>query len=235
MVRRLSYINNFNEFCVRDFKPFQIGRINVSCRTVYWARKKSNYRFITRNRGRRVQWRRRKHNFEYILYTNILGMWSTEYTFFKKMIKFNYNYCISKSSLLVYNLAVLRGTCPSIAKHSEHTYLATLPKTIVNYFLKLQSYTHPFWRQQVGTLVTIGSFFINNPTDEVFKMCLISPSHLYTTTTLVPYQNDNYLSKIDCCDELFFQLFVKYNTAILVELYRIHVLLVLYTIHTVRK
>lgn len=230
MVRRLSFINSFNTTRTVNFNAWQLSKIDASVNTVYYMRKPFIFRFITKHH-RRQPWRRRKHSFEYILYTNILGMWSTEYVFFRKMIKFNYNYCITKSSLLVYNLAGLRSACPSVAKNSENTYFAILPKTIVNYFNKLQFNIYTFWRQPVEASVVISSYYQNKPTDEVFKHCLISPSHTYSTSTIAAYDETSYLTSTDSMNQWLDVMLSKRVNALLLEVYKLHIYLILLSIH----
>jgi len=227
MVRRLSFINNFNLTRSGEFTPLQLNKIDASVNVAYFMRKPFIYRFISKHH-RRQPWRRRKHNFEYILYTTILSMWSTEYVFFRKMIKFNYNYCIHKTSLFVYNLAVLRSTCPAMARNSENVYLATLPKTIISYFFKSAVNVYTYWRQSVGTMVVVSSYYQNQPTDEVFKKCLISPGYMYSPSTLAPLREKNYLTSIDTIAQLYTHLFEKYHLAMILELYKIWVYMVLY-------
>lgn len=230
MVRRLSYINNFNLIRSYEFNMIRISKINASVNAVYWMRKPFNFKFVTKHH-RRQSWRRRKHTFEYIVYTNVLSMWSTEYVFFRKLTKFNYNYCLMKTSLLVYNLAFLRGTNPSTAQNSEHAYLSTLPKTIVNYFSNLDVALYAFWRQPTGTLVAVSSFYSNNSTDKIFKTCLISPSHYYTTSTLVPYKETSYITTSDSLFTLVDSIVTKQHYSLLLELYKIHIFLVLYVLN----
>jgi len=226
MVRRLSFINTFNQIQTSNLKTLRISRIDASVNALYYMRQPFTYRFITKHH-RRYAWRRRKHNFEYTLYLNILSMWASEYVFMRKLIKFNYNYCITKTSLLVYNLASLRNTSSALAKNSEHVYLATLSKNIINYFLKFQYNFHTYWRQSVETSLVFSSYYQNAPTDEIFKTNLISPSYLYSTSTLYPISNTSYLNFNDSWDLLFDQIFVKYYYSIMTEIYKIHILLLL--------
>lgn len=227
MVRRLSFINSFNLTRADDFTSLRLSKIDASVNVMYFMRKPFIYRFVSKHH-RRQPWRRRKHNFEYILYTTILGMWSTEYVFFRKMVKFNYNYCIHKTSLFVYNLAVLRSTCPSVARNSENVYLATLPKTIINYCLKFAISSYTYWRQSVGTMVVISSYYRNQPTDEVFKKCLISPGFTYSTSTLVPFREKSYLALSDTVTQLCISRLEQYHLAMLLELYKLWIYTVLH-------
>ena len=183
------------------------------------------FRFITKHTRR--SWKRRKHAFEYILYVNVLSFWSCEYMFFKKNIRFNYNYCIDKSSLLVYNLANLRGTVSSLAKNSENSYLAVLPKTIVNYFSSSNMSLYRYWLKPVNTLLVFSSFYRNSPTDVVFKTCLTSPSFIYTTTTMYPDTGELYTLGNDSLESLFTQLLINNYYQLIIEIYKINTLITL--------
>lgn len=223
MVRRLSFINNFNKTRTSTFTTKRHSHTDACMNIVFYIRKPFVFRFITKHR--RKTWRRRKHMFEYVLYLNILSLWATEYVFFRKLIKFNYSYCITKSSLFVYNLAALRTTNPSVAKNSEHTYLATLPKSIINYFLKLNWKTYQFWQQPINTPVIISSFFVNNPTDEIFKTCLISGGFVYSSTTLVAFSNALNDSNLTSYSNLIDIITHQYVYNMIVEVYKLHILL----------
>lgn len=133
-----------------------------------------------------------------------------------------------RSSLVVYNLALLRGTSAALAKNSEHTYLATLPKSIINYCSKLNYNLFKYWYQTTNSPLIIGSYFLNDsnePLKQIFKNYFTHPSYVYTTTTLAPHNvliNNNLVdSYIDLCDVILF----NNHHAILTELYKIHILL----------
>lgn len=227
MIRRLSFINNFNTVRALDYTLQHHSHMDVCMNTVFYLRRP--FKFTTKHRRR--SWRRRKHNFEYVLYFNVLGMWSTEYVFFRNNIKFTYNYCITKTSLLVYNLADLRGTVPALAKHSEHVYMSTLSKTIVNYFSFLQVPTYRYWRNPVNTLLVFSSSYRNPDTDEVLKTCLISPGYHYSTSTLSPYRSESYYSHHDSYTNLIDSLLNTYNHQWILEFYKISTLLTLYILN----
>lgn len=73
MVRRLSYINSFNQVKTYVFKKQRQSKVDKCVTTVFYMRRPFMFKFITKHQKRR-QWKRRKHNFEYILYLNILSL-----------------------------------------------------------------------------------------------------------------------------------------------------------------
>ena len=223
MVRRLSFINNFNSARSYNFNTQSHSHTDVCMNTVFYLRKP--FKFTTKHTRR--YWRRRKHNFEYVLYTNILNSWSVEYVFFRNNIKFTYNYCITKSSLVAYNLAELRGTIPALAKNSEHVYLSTLTKVVIRYFYSSNIPTYAYWQHPVNTLITFSSFYKNAETDEIFKTCLISPSFVYSTSTLHPYSNDRSIHSSESYEILFNSIFETYSFQWISEIYKISTLLAL--------
>lgn len=211
------------------FKSRRRSKVDKCVTTVFYVRRPFVFRFITKHQRRR-QWRRRKHSFEYVLYLNILSLWATEYVFCRKLAKFNYNYCIMRSSLIVYNLAALRGTSPALAKNSEHTYIATLPKLLIKYCATRNYNLFKYWYRPTGTPLTVGSYFTNDTyetTKQIFKTYLIHPSYVCSTSTLSPYYENFNKNLLESYDDLYETLLVKHHYALLVELYKIHILLTL--------
>ena len=211
------------------FRPRRQSKVDKCITTIFYVRRPFMFKFTTKHQKRR-QWKRRKHNFEYVLYLNILSLWSTEYIFYRKLIKFNYNYCIMKSSLIVYNLANLRGTSPALAKNSEHTYIATLPKSIINYCSKLNFNVFKYWYQTTNSSLIIGSYFLNDSNEvlkQIFKNYFTHPSYIYTTSTLVSHNALTNNNLIDVYNNLFNVLLPDHHYAVINELYKIHILLVI--------
>lgn len=135
-----------------------------------------------------------------------------------------------KSSLLVYNLALLRGTDPALAKNSENTYIATLPKSLIKYYSRLNYSLFKYWYKPTGTQLTVGSFFLNDLNEtskQIRKTCFIQPSYIYSTTTLTPYTTTVTSTMIDSYNDLFNYVLINHSFSMLNELYKIHVLLVL--------
>lgn len=225
MVRRLSFINDFNKTRTYTFNTRRHSHTDVCMNTVFYVRKPFTFRFITKHR--RKTWRRRKHLFEYVLYLNILSLWATEYTFFRKIVKFNYTYCITKTSLFVYNLAMLRSTSPAVAKNSEFSYLATLSKTSLKYFWKFNWKTYQFWQQSLNTPIVISSFFINANTDDLYKTCMISVGLQYTTSTLTSYTTELTTNHIESFHSLLDNVWTDYIYLFLVEIYKLQILLII--------
>jgi len=235
MVRRLSFINSFNKVKTHDYTFQRQSKVDKCITTVFYMRRPFFFKFTTKHQKRR-QWKRRKHSFEYILYLNILSLWASEYVFCRKLIKFNYNYCIMKSSLLVYNLALLRGTSPALARNSEHTYIATLPKSLIKYYAGLNYSLFKYWYRPTSTQLTVGSFFLNDPNEtpkQIWKTCFIRPSYTYSTTTLTPYTTNINNDLTNSYKELFDDFILNHHYHIITELYKIHILLTLK--HTLNK
>ena len=216
-----------------NFKSQRRSKVDKCVTTVFYVRRPFVFRFITKHQRRR-QWKRRKHNFEYILYLNILSLWATEYVFCRKLVKFNYNYCIMRSSLVVYNLALLRGTSPSLAKNSEHTYIATLPKLLIKYYTRMNYNLFKYWYQPSSTPLIISSYFINESNmslKQTFKTCFIHPSYVYSTSSLSPYYENFNKHLLGSYEDLFHVLLLKHHYSMLSEIYKVHILLILNCIH----
>lgn len=231
MVRRLSFINSFNNIQKRNYNLRRQSAITVSINTLYYVNRPINFNFTTATPFNRQGWCRRRRKFKHLLYINLLGLWSTDYVFCRKLIKFNYNYCINKTSLIVHNLAALRGEPDAVAKYSEHVYLATLPKSIIYYLLAHNYKIFNYWKQVTGASLIISSQYINNPEDRLFKTCYISPNYLYSTSTIAPHSiktlnNDNFI-----IDNLINTILWRYIQANVLELYKIHVLLTFYILN----
>lgn len=232
MVRRLSFINTFNQVNAFHLKMLSVVRFDAVTNTVFYLRRPKLffYTFITRHHYRRKAWVRRKHRLEYVLYLTVLNGWAVEYAFMKKMIKFNYNYCITKTSLLVSNLALLRSMNPSIANNSEHVYLTSLPKEIIRYFLKLQYNFHTYWRQKTDSLMVFSSYYQNITTfdfgeREVRRRCLIKPNLIYSTSSIAPISEKPYFKPLDSWSNLLDVILPDYHYSILVEIYKLHILI----------
>lgn len=223
MVRRLSFINSFNSVRTFTFTSQSSSHTDVCMNTVFYLRKP--FRFISKHTRR--SWKRRKHRFEYVLYLNILSLWSAEYAFFKKSIKFTYSYCIYKTSLLVYNLAGLRGTISALANNSEKAYLITLPKAVICYFTLSQINIYKYWINPINTLLVFSSFYRSTPTWNVFKTDSISPSHICSTSALYTYHTNWSSYRNDNVYDVLNKLLMNYNTQIAVETYKVYVLVLL--------
>lgn len=78
-------------------------------------------------------------------------------------------------------------------------------------------------------MVVIGSYFKNEPTDEVYKKCLISPGFEYSTTTITPVKDKSYLVPTDSINILCFDIFEQYHRSCLIEIYRLYIYLILYS------
>jgi hypothetical protein len=220
MVRRLSFINNFNNVRTFTFAKQSHSHTDVCMNTVFYLRKP--FKFISKHTRR--SWKRRKHRFEYILYLNILSLWSAEYSFFKKSIKFTYSYCIYKTSLLVYNLAGLRGTISTLANNSEKAYLTTLPKIVVRYFTLSQMNIYKFWLNPVNTLLVFSSFYNNTATWSTFKTDSTAPSHICSPSMLYPYHVNWSNHQNTNLGGVFSEIFTAYNTQLLIEMYKLYIL-----------
>lgn len=135
-----------------------------------------------------------------------------------------------KSSLLVHNLALLRGTSPALAKNSENTYIATLPKSLIGYYSRLNYSLFKYWYRPTSTQLTVGSFFLNDLNEtskQIRKTCFIQPSYIYSTTTLTPHTTNVTNVMIDSYNELFNCVLANHSLFMLNELYKIHILLTL--------
>jgi len=223
MIRRLSFINNFNHIRTFTFDMQSHSHTDVCMNTVFYLRKP--FKFVSKHTRR--SWKRRKHRFEYVLYLNILSLWSSEYAFFKKNIKFTYSYCIYKTSLLVYNLASLRGTISTLANNSEKAYLTTLPKSVIYYFTMSQINIYKYWNNPVNTLLVFSSFYKSTATWDTFKTDSISPSYICSVASLHPYHLKWSIYQNTCLDNVINGLFMTYNTNIAIEVYKLHILFLL--------
>lgn len=230
MVRRLSFINNFNYIRTFTFDTQSHSHTDVCMNTVFYLRKP--FKFISKHTRR--SWKRRKHRFEYVLYLNILSLWSAEYTFFKKSVKFTYSYCIYKTSLLVYNLASLRGTISTSANNSEKAYLVTLPKAVVCYFTMSQINIYKYWNNPVNTLLVFSSFYKNTATWDTFKTDSISPSYICSPTSIHTYHTKWSSCQNICLDDIVSNTLMTHNTNMAVEIYKLHILFLLNSIKKVQ-
>jgi len=139
------------------------------------------------------------------------------------------------SSLIVYNLAALRGTSPALAKNSEHTYIATLPKLLIKYCVNLNYSLFKYWYQPTGTSLVVGSYFTNDTpetTKQIFKTYFTHPSYICSTSALSPYYENFNKNLLESYDDLYNTLLLKHHYATLIELYKIHILIVLNCIST---
>jgi len=228
MIRRFEYINTINNIVLRDFTTRRWNSVIISFKKVARLNRYEHlsFRFITKHEMRRA-WKKRKHSFEYVLYLNVLSLWSTEYVFFRKLIKFNYNYCIAKSTLFVHNYALLRCEIPATTVNSENTYLARLPRVALSYFLKINIRRYKFWLQNLDTTLTVGSYSSNNEIDskEVAKSCFMNPAYTYSSSVM--YSHNTSVEESVTGDELNTFIATSEERYIVqtYELYKLHVLL----------
>ena len=232
MIRRFEYINTVNNIVLRDFKIRRYSSVIISFKKVARLNRHEqlSFRFITKHEKRKA-WKRRKHSFEYVLYLSVLSLWSTEYVFFRKLVKFNYNYCIAKSTLFVHNLALLRGDVPATTVNSENTYLARLPRIVLAYFLKINIHRYKFWLQNLDTTLTLGSYSTNNEEDEVAKSCFMSPAYTYNSSVMYPHTVDVAEHDMKLEIDQFLTTNEEYYMLQVHELYKLHVLLSLNKIY----
>lgn len=230
MSRRFTYLNTLNSLVCLDYKLRRSSHTAVTLRKVARMRKyeRLGFRFITKHQKRKL-WKHRKHYFNYVVYLNILSLWSTEYVFFRKLIKFNYNYCIFKSTLLVHNLALLRNSHPATAKDSENTYLATLPQTLLYYFWKTNVRHYKFWLNSIEASLTVGSYSVNteNTQKQVFKTYLMNPCYFYNSSTMYTYSDEIPSSTQNPLSTYYDTIADDFYEVYLVEFYKLHILLAL--------
>lgn len=120
MVRRWSYINTTNKLLFKTAEALLTVssglNINVT-RYFYW--KTFQYTVLTR-----VQWARRRHLTQWVFFTNILFMWTSEYSFYRRYGSYVRTSDLFKHNYASFNFVTLRYTALKAVRGSETTVSA---------------------------------------------------------------------------------------------------------------
>ena len=141
MVRRWSYINTTNKLLFKTAETLLTvsSGLNINAtRYFYW--KTFQYTVLTR-----VQWARRRHLTQWLFFTNILFLWTSEYSFYRRHGSYVRTTNLFKHNYTSFNFITLKYVALKAVKSSE-TFVAAA------WYPRLQTfYTNRRFLNQVGS------------------------------------------------------------------------------------
>lgn len=128
MVRRWSYLNEIN----KDFRRFNVfeKRHKISNFKVSVNFKRFTFKITKFKRKALV---RLKHRSTFLLYTNIVKLWSKDYLFNKHLARFQCYNKVTYSNFFFYNFNFTRNRSESL-RHNFNFFFSVLSKKVFKYY-----------------------------------------------------------------------------------------------------
>lgn len=231
MVRRWSYLNQIN--FKKDLLPNTVGSGDLTIQALHQVTFKATtyYRKPLYNplitKITRKSFFRRKHLNSWVIYQNILTLWAKEYLFFRKYARVVLAFFFFKNNILTYNLLVHSNTSIDKIKGLEGLHITHLVRSIGLFCQFRGKSLFPFFTVFKNFSLFLGS---TNLTNDTLKKLL--PTNLEPLYTVSPSQLTSQAGLTTKGGELgnIFSLFFQTQTAYYIEVYRLWIFLIWFTL-----